>query len=347
MEKTNEIIPSKVAKIRWWLLTGALGDTLGVPTEMRKQSFITKKFSIVKDFLPTKHNLFFQKAWFKGDDIWYYSDDTVLTFAIAKSLTEIGGVDIHDIFKKQIEWYHGFPYGFGNKTKEAFEKIEQWISLEEITNPDSGWNGMMMKQFPLAAYFDIKWSDLESEEKAILDITKVSHGYPAALVAAVVHHHFLKKLLHADTQEINKQQILQELISIAQKQERKFEKREGKKISEVLRHIASYIDTKNEFPLSDQEIYEQFGRKDNMKQAWFITTTLWIVYCLFLRNTDMQWVRDAVNFGWDTDTYASIIGNMAGALHGEIYDEKLLDQIQNVEILKKQVNAFIYSLLWE
>jgi hypothetical protein len=36
---------------------------------------------------------------------------------------------------------------------------------------------------------------------------------------------------------------------------------------------------------------------------------------------------------------------MSGALHGEIYNEDLLAQIQNIQELKQQTNDFIYALL--
>jgi ADP-ribosyl-[dinitrogen reductase] hydrolase len=231
----------------------------------------------------------------------------------------------------------------GELTTTAFEKIQQWIPLEEITNPDGWWNGMMMKQFPLAAYFALKDASNE-EDKLLLDITKVSHGYPAALVSAVVHHHFLKTLLQSDSKNLDKKQLIEILKDIAIREETKYPHREWKKISEVLSNLQECIEN-NVISLNDQQIFEKFGWGDTMKQAWFITVTLWVVYCLFLRDTSMQWVWDAVNFGGDTDTYASIIWNMAWALHWEIYDDAFLHGVQNIEELKQQVNDFISKLL--
>lgn len=342
---THEV--SLASKIRWALLLWALGDALGVPTEMRDKKFLEEKYGIVDDFLPAKENLFFNKHGFAWDEIWFYSDDTTLTFAIVKSLTEIWSIDIQDIFKKQIQWYHAFPYWFGGSTRNAFEKIEQWLSLEDISNNNNGrWNGMMMKQFPLAVYFTVHESNKEDEEKIIVDITRVSHGYPAAVVAAVVHHNFLKIVLKSDPTTLDKKKLLQNLAWVAQAQENKFTQREGKKISEIIDQITWYIDEAWNLNLDDNQIFEKFGWKDHIKNSGFITTTLGIVYCLFLRNTWVQWVWDAVNFGWDTDTYASIIGNMSWALHGEIYDEKFLAKVQGIETLKQQVHDFILNLLY-
>ncbi len=340
-------------KIRWALLIWALGDALGVPTEMRKQEYIKENFWRVEDFLPTKESFLLGRQWFNKEWIWLYSDDTVLTFAIVKSLTEVGWIDMQDIRKKQIEWYNSYPYWFGGSSKTAFEKIEQWIPLEEITNPNGGWNGMMMKQFPLAAYFAVNNLDQEDEEKIILDITKVSHWHPAALVSAIVHHELLKKLLkswlpsgRSDSKNIDKKTILKDTIIVAQDQEMKFENREWKKISGVLSEIYGYIDNEWNIKLSDKEILDKFWWTWHMKNSGFITTTLWIVYCLFFRDMWIQSLRDAVNFWWDTDTYASIIWNMIWALNGEIYDKKSLDKVQDVEELKKQVNDFILKILW-
>lgn len=69
----------------------------------------------------------------------------------------------------------------------------------------------MMKQFPLAVYFTVHESNKEYEEKIIVDSTRVSHGYPAAVVAAVVHHNFLKILLKSDPTTLDKKKLLQNL----------------------------------------------------------------------------------------------------------------------------------------
>ena len=348
MEKQKKIINKNLeSKIRWALLTWALWDALWVPTEMRKQNYLKEKYWRVDDFLPTKDSFLLARQWFEDEWVGYYSDDTVLTFAIVKSLTEIWSIDIQDIWKKHIEWSHSYPYGFWGSTTEAFAKIEEWIPLNEITNPNGGWNGMMMKQFPLAAYFAVNDINDEHENKDILDITKVSHAHPAALVAAIVHHNFLKILLKSDPKDLNKKQIIQDLKCIAIEEEEKFEHREWRKISEVLEQISSYIYTKkNELNMDDKQIMENFWWVGHMKKSGFITTTLWIVYCLFFRNPWLQWVWDAVNFGWDTDTYASIIWNMTWALNWEVYGEENLNRVQNIEELKQQVNAFILKILW-
>jgi len=342
-----ENIDKKVmeSKIRWALLTWVLWDALGVPTEMREQEFLKKKYWTINQFLKTKENPFFSKYGFDEEGVGCFSDDTVLTFAILKSLDEIWKIDMEDIWSKQIQWYHNHPYWFGSSTKKAFEKIEQWIPIDQIINPNGGWNGMMMKQFPLAAYFAVNNVDWEVEDKTMLDITKVSHWHPAALVSTLVHHHLLKKLLNSDQKNIDKKTLLSDLIKIAEIQESKFENREGKKISEVLYEIYCLIDNEWNLNIEDSQILEKFGWKWHIKNSGFVTTTLWIVYCLFFRDNSIKWLRDAVNFGWDTDTYASIIWNMIWALNGEIYDKTLLDKVQNIEELKQQTNDFISKLL--
>jgi ADP-ribosylglycohydrolase len=110
------------SKIKWALLLWALWDALWVPTEMRKQRFLQEKYWVVSDFLPTKDNLFFDKKLLDSEKKWYYSDDTVLTFAILRSLTEIGGIDMEDIWKKQIEWYKNRPYWFGRVNNYSVRK---------------------------------------------------------------------------------------------------------------------------------------------------------------------------------------------------------------------------------
>ena len=133
--------------------------------------------------------------------------------------------------------------------------------MEEIINPEGGGNGMMMKQFALAAYFSAKTYAPELEEKTVRDISKVSHAHPASLVAAITHHKFLKILLQSDPQHFNKKEILQKLKVIAEKEENNYPYREGKKISEILTQISSYISEDNKFSLDDKQILDHFGWK--------------------------------------------------------------------------------------
>lgn len=125
----------------------------------------------------------------------------------------------------------------------------------------------MMKQFPLAAYFALHDIDPKQEEQTILDISKVSHGHPAALVAAMVHHQLLKKLLKTQEMSLDKKQLLQELIEIAQTQESAFENLDTPKISEVLIKIQSHMDDNGSLSLTDEEIYNEFGWTGPVKNS--------------------------------------------------------------------------------
>lgn len=313
---------------------------------MRSQAYIREHYGRVDTFIPTKENFFLGKYGFDKEGGWYYSDDTVLTFAILNSIQEIWWIDIKDMRDKHIAGYESYPYGFWSNTLKAFKEIKKGIPVQDIVNPEWWGNGMMMKQFPLAAYFALHDIDPKQEEQTILDISKVSHGHPAALVSAIVHHEFLKKLLKSDSWTIDKSQVIKNLTDIALHQESLYKDRSGKKISEVLIAISKYIQDDGNLVITDEQIRAEFGGDGTPRGSGFITTTLWIVYSLFLRDTTIDSVWDAVNFGWDTDTYASIIGNMSGSLHGEQYDEKLIGQVQDIDTLKKQVNDFIYKLLW-
>jgi hypothetical protein len=138
---------------------------------------------------------------------------------------------------------------------------------------------------------------------------------------------------------------LEELRLIAIHQESKFTNREGRKISELIWNIESYMDEKWNIIIDNDQIMKDFGWEWEVKKSGFITVTFGIVYCLFFRDMWIQSMWDAVNFWWDTDTYASIIWNMLWALNGEIYDEKLLNKIKDIDKLKKQADDFIYKIV--
>jgi len=70
---------------------------------MRSPKYIKERYGRVDTFMPTSDNLFFSKHEIANDVSGYYSDDTVLTFAIVKSINEMGGIDMKNLWEHHIQ----------------------------------------------------------------------------------------------------------------------------------------------------------------------------------------------------------------------------------------------------
>ncbi len=138
----------------------------------------------------------------------------------------------------------------------------------------------------------------------------------------------------------------QELIIYATEKEEEFYEPQKKSdsISELLQNIYSdYTSNKLE---GTKYILQKYWWWDNMKKAAYVVTTLWICYSLFLRwNKDIETLFDAINFGWDTDTYWSILWNMVWAHSWKFYSQEMEDWVQNIERIQKEVNSFVETIL--
>lgn len=189
-------------KIESMLLGVALGDSLGVPTEMQTAEKIRERFGRVTGFLPTRHNAMFVKDGFPADsdEGGYYSDDTVLTFATLRSIANNGGVDEFDIVREQVRSAEAWPYGFGRATREVFDRIRKG-GEEFRSGSDSAGNGVLMKQSPLAAYEALSGDSPFVGEQYVANFAFATHRTAEAAVASLVHHRVLVSLLldgHSD-----------------------------------------------------------------------------------------------------------------------------------------------------
>lgn len=153
------------------------------------------------------------------------------------------------------------------------------MPLKHAGKKDAAGNGVVMKQFPLAAIAAAK--DISDEEMAeiITTYTRTTHDSDIAVVASLVHHKFLKTLLETNPKKINKQELLQQLIAFITPYEQKYPQVENK-ISDMLTILSTYINDTGAFTLNDQEIVELFGRgkidannpKDIFKSGYVLFT---------------------------------------------------------------------------
>lgn len=155
----------------------AIGDALGVPYEFKERHTFTCVGMI-------GHGTLNQEA-----GTW--SDDTSLTLATAKSIKDIGFIDLKDIRKNFEAWLYkakftanGEVFDVGGTTREA---IELGHGLDGFH--DNG-NGSLMRTLPLA------FTDASDDD--IADVSAITHAHEISKNACIEYIHIARKLINGE-----------------------------------------------------------------------------------------------------------------------------------------------------
>ncbi|EKE27694.1 MAG: hypothetical protein ACD_3C00169G0004 [uncultured bacterium (gcode 4)] len=335
-------------KLEWAIIGWAIGDAMWIPVEYMPTQEIKARYWRVMDFLETRSNAHFAKKGFNEEGSGYISDDTLLTLATLDALTEAWIIDFPTICAKQIEYYESFDYGFWRSTTDAFEAIKKWESYLTSWNPLGTWNGIMMKQTPLAFYQVSRWIREDEIANDIITYSKITHDNKLVIVSALVHNRMLVDLILTEW-EMNKRKLLSRALEIARKYEEELSDvtPDQENISDKLEELLMCMDENGVLDLSDDEILKKFGWNDGgLGYACYIRVTLPLIYALFFRSPDFKGFIDTINIWWDTDTYAAIIGNMIWAYRGRFYDEKYEGWVREIRNIKNSIDSFSKKFIW-
>ncbi len=306
------------SKFRGCLLGGAIGDSLGMPTEVGPSrepgQTIVESCGVeqVTTYLDSP-NPYFLKA---GE----YTDDTQQTICLAKTFLEgngnFSGLVFIEKLKDSIE---NKMRGTGPSTKH----ILQARSIDQLQDDLSGFilagkyptNGGAMRIAPVALLY--YWNQSMLFEK-VVEATKITHGHPTSIAGACVHAFMIAKLLTSQ--------------------------RETFDISGLRREVASFIE-----PI-DSELAEHIKPgKMRSGNGCLVIETVPNVLNAFLNqpNDYLSGVLEQVNSDGDTDTKASMIGNLLGAWNGvQVIPQYLIDGLENGEKCKDYIVS-LADRLWE
>lgn len=329
-------------KLEWAIIGWAIWDSMWLPVEMKTRDFIREKYWRIIDFEPTKENIFFGKWWFKKDGVGYISDDTCLTLATLEALSDSWKIDFSSIATEHIRYHDKFPYWFWKSTRNAVEMLRNWASHRETWNTLWTWNWIMMKQAPLAFYYAMK-NELDwVMNNEIREYAQMTHNNRISAVSAVVHNKFLLKLILSDW-KIDNREILSDLLELAREYEREFDYMydNWENISDVILQMLESLDSEGNMTLTDDEILEKFSWWDEkIYKSCYIRITLPIVYSLFLRNPNFEWLLDSINIWWDVDSFAAIMWNMIWAYLWKFYPEGYPEKLQDLNDIKEAIGRF-------
>ncbi len=223
------------------------------------------------------------------------SDDTQLTLATCESILESGGIRPDHLASKFAEWYDaGRITGIGASTLKAMRDLSagtHW-ALAGSRGEYAAGNGAAMRIAPLAFLLD---PESRSDRTLIQDVCRITHhndeAYAGALAVIVAVRTALKGSASSESSFL---EAASRAVPDSAVKDR---------INELL-----------SCNLSEEALPSRFGTS-----GWVVDSVPLALYCAqsILRNTPLASVlAQAIELGGDTDTIASIAGQIAGTAVG-------------------------------
>ena len=215
-------------------------------------------------------------------DDFFFTDDTVMTCAVAEAIMNDGQKDdFIDAMKKYGRMYPDAGYG---------ARFNTWIQSNDCSPYNSFGNGSAMRVSPCVWMMDATTGELPSEVKRLAQLSaEVTHNHPEGIKGAMATADAIfmcRYFLGGDSSD---------------------------NPAEIKRRIKEHIEKEYGYDLSKSldEIRPdyQFNEtcQDTVPQA----------IIAFLESTDFEdAIRNAISLGGDSDTLAAITGSIAEAAYG-------------------------------
>jgi ADP-ribosylglycohydrolase len=317
-------------KIKGMILGTAVGDSLGMPVETWGRERILKQYpnGITKYEKPDGHK------WFKDEESGTITDDTQLTMAVMRGMIRGNGFNMDKIALAHIGAMLETTSGWGNTTRESIRRLANGVSYTDSGKFASDGqvrgvgNGVIMKLAPLAAWRVSPHGVEEGFFQKVVDFSAMTHYTKKSAYASVVHSQILTNCLLKDKNTYNlENDLFNEIPYLFDLFWDAFAGGQSIYTSHLYEYdeeecIESVLGELEEVPdMSFEDISNKF------KGTCYVYESLPYTYAHWIKNhTTIETLYDSINYGGDrndSDSNASMLGAMLGALHGvEIFESE-------------------------
>jgi ADP-ribosylglycohydrolase len=261
---------------------------------------------------------------FRAHSEWAISDDSQLTLATCESIIEIGEISPPHIASKFVDWYRARRItGMGSSTLKALRDLDAGLhwALSGAKGEMAAGNGAAMRIAPLAFHLD---PGLEHDRQTIRDVCRITHHNEEAYIGALSIVIAIRSLALGQVSPADLLQTVAQALPDSRVRDR------------ILALRELYGDR------SVAEVGSEFGSSGYVVDS--VSLALYAVRLIERLPLD-EVLRNAIEAGGDTDTIASMTGQMAGAwLGASQLQRELIDMLPNAKNIERVTGEFAATL---
>jgi len=225
----------------------------------------------------------------------YWTDDTSMALCTVHSLIDRRTFDLRNQMENFVSWYtrgflssRGYCFDIGNRTREA---LEDYMLLDQITegvdpHDDNLSNGSLMRLAPVPLFY---YNNVELAAKRSKQHTLLTHPSQMCVDASACLSTFITCCFH---DHLGKHALVEDVANYR---------------NDLFPSLSNWFD---DYLLNPR-------KPDTSKHVGYVMTSLEMALWAFLTTPNFEeGCILCVNNGGDTDTYAAIYGQLAGAYYG-------------------------------
>ncbi|MCA6926285.1 ADP-ribosylglycohydrolase family protein [Pectobacterium versatile] len=284
----------------------ALGDAMGMPSELWPRTRVKAHFGWIDRFLPGPAENNAACYFGRGE----FTDDTSMALSLADAIIECDGeINADAIGRHILKWAESFDAFnknvLGPTSKIALKAIRQGTPVSELEN-NGVTNGAAMRASPLGCLLPAH--DLDEFIDQVALASSSTHKSDLAIAGAVVVAWAISRAVDG----ANWQEIVDALPSVARHAQEKRITTFSASLAARLELALSIVRRANGTESASEQLYQLIGAGTSTIES--VATAIAMVE---LAQTDPN--RCAIlcaNLGGDTDTIGAMATAICGALHG-------------------------------
>ncbi|KQH88112.1 hypothetical protein AMR76_02155 [Vibrio furnissii] len=311
---------SKLERILGTFYGQALGDSMGMPSELWPRSRVKQHFGWIDRFLdgPQENNA---ACYFTACQ---FTDDTSMALALADAIIECDGQVVPEVIARNVlTWAESFDAFnkniFGPSSKAAMRAIKEGIAISELEN-NGVTNGAAMRVSPMGCLLPTNCLDDFIEQVALA--SSPTHKSDVAIAGAVVVAWAVSKAIEGHSWS----EIKDQLPAIAHATQ-------TQNITTFSASMASRVELALMVASEHCGVEERMDKIYNLIGAGVSTIESVPAAIAMVELADTDPDRCAVlcaNLGGDTDTIGAMATAICGALNGiNAINAKLKQQLDN------------------
>lgn len=261
---------------------------------------------------------------FQPHQDWTISDDSQLTLATCESIIELGRVSPEHIASRFVDWYRARRItGMGSSTLKALRDLDagQHWALAGSKGEMAAGNGAAMRIAPLAFHLDPR---IEKDRQIIRDVCRITHHNEEAYVGGLAIAIAIRSLTFGQVSPTELLEIVVQDLPDSRVRDR------------ILALSALRRDP------SVAEVAAEFGSSGYVVDS--VPLALYAARSIDRMPFDSV-LRSAIEAGGDTDTIASMTGQIAGGRLGvSRIPRQLIDMLPNAQYIERVTDKFAATI---